>query len=146
MPTTPDQLLINARFQIPISEFEWSYVRSSGPGGQNVNKVNSKVQLTWKPEESPSIPEDLRFRLLSKLEPQLTVDRDLRIDSQLYRDQPRNREDCLEKLKVILVAALHVPKARKKTKPSRASHARRLKEKKHESARKADRKTPRSED
>ncbi|RLS55852.1 MAG: aminoacyl-tRNA hydrolase [Planctomycetota bacterium] len=146
MPTLPDQLSINTRFQLALEELEWSYARSSGPGGQNVNKVNSKVQLTWKPEESNSIPDDLRLRLLTRLEPHLTVDREIRIDSQLFRDQPRNREDCLEKLKALLLAALVVPKVRKKTKPSRASQTRRLNEKKRESTRKQDRRPPRNDE
>lgn len=146
MPSQPDQLSINSRFQLALDELEWNYARSSGPGGQNVNKVNSKVQLTWKPEESNSIPDDLRLRLLTRLEPHLTVDREIRIDSQLFRDQPRNREDCLEKLRTLLLAALVVPKVRKKTKPSRASQTRRLNEKKRESVRKQDRRPPRNDE
>lgn len=146
MSTTPEWLDINARFRIPLSEIEFAVSRSSGPGGQNVNKVNSKVQLRWRPIDSPSIPEDVRFRVLSRLEPQLTNEGDLLVMSQLYRDQPRNREDCLEKLRTIIKASLVVPKARKKTKPSRASNARRLKEKRIGSEKKTQRKNPRMED
>ncbi len=146
MSTGVDWLEINSRFRIPLSEFEFAFVRSSGPGGQNVNKVNSKAQLRWRPIDSQSIPEDLRFRVLSKLQPQLTVDGDLLVVSQLYRDQPRNREDCLEKLKAILQSALVVVKARKKSKPSRASNARRLKAKKIGSEKKMQRRLPSSDD
>jgi len=146
MSTAPDWLEINARFRIPLSELEFAFVRSSGPGGQNVNKVSSKAQLRWRPEDSPSIPEEWRFRVLTKLGPQLTVDGDLLVISQLYRDQPRNKEDCLEKLKAILLESLVIPKVRKKSKPSRASKARRLKDKKLGSAKKLQRRSPSSED
>lgn len=142
MSTTPEWLDINARFRIPLSEIEFAVARSSGPGGQNVNKVNSKVQLRWKPAESPSIPEEVRFRVLTKLEPQLTVEGELLVMSQLYRDQPRNREDCLEKLREIIRASLIVPKVRKKSKPSRASKARRLKDKRLGSEKKTQRRSP----
>lgn len=142
MSTTSEWLDINSRFRIPLSEIEFAVARSSGPGGQNVNKVNSKVQLRWKPAESPSIPEEVRFRVLTKLEPQLTVEGDLLVMSQLYRDQPRNREDCLEKLREIIQASLIVPKVRKKSKPSRAAKARRLKDKRLGSEKKTQRRSP----
>lgn len=146
MSTGVDWLEINSRFRIPLSEFEFAFVRSSGPGGQNVNKVSSKAQLRWRPHDSASIPEDLRYRVLSRLEPQLTVDKDLLVVSQLYRDQPRNREDCLQKLKAILEKTLVVAKTRKKSKPTRASNARRLKAKKLSSEKKSQRRLPTSED
>lgn len=146
MSTSTEQLEISSRFRIPLSEFEFAFVRSSGPGGQNVNKVSSKAQLRWRPLDSASIPEELRFRVLSRLEPQLTVDGDLLVVSQLYRDQPRNREDCLEKLKAILQKTLVVAKVRKKSKPTRASNARRLKAKKLGSEKKSQRRQPSSDD
>ena len=143
MSATPDWLEINDRFRIPLSEIEFAISRSSGPGGQNVNKVNSKVQLRWRPLESAAIPEDVRFRILARLESQLTTDGDLLIASQLYRDQPRNREDCLNKLQKLLQTALIVPKTRKKTKPSRASKVRRVREKRIDGEKKIQRRTPR---
>ena len=146
MPTAPEWLEINSRFRIPLSELEFAFARSSGPGGQNVNKVSSKAQLRWRPGESPSIPEELRFRVLSKLEPKLTVDGDLLVISQRYRDQPRNKEDCLEKLRALVVASLVVAKVRKKLKPSRAAKARRLKDKKIGSAKKEQRRSPSAEE
>lgn len=142
MSTVTEWLEINDRFRIPLSELEFAFARSSGPGGQNVNKVSSKAQLRWRPLDSLSIPEDCRFRVLTKLEPKLTVDGDLLVISQRYRDQPRNKEDCLEKLKAIVVAALVVPKVRKKLKPSRAAKARRLKDKKIGSEKKNQRRSP----
>ncbi len=146
MSTSTELLEINSRFRIPLSEIEFAFVRSSGPGGQNVNKVSSKAQLRWRPHDSAAIPEELRFRVLSKLEPQLTVDGDLLVVSQLYRDQPRNREDCLEKLRAILQKTLIVAKVRKKSKPTRASNARRLKAKKLGSEKKSQRRLPSSDD
>ena len=146
MPAAPEWLEINSRFRIPLSELEFAFARSSGPGGQNVNKVSSKAQLRWRPGDSPSIPEELRFRVLTKLEPQLTVDGDLLVISQKYRDQPRNKEDCLEKLRAIVLASLVVPKVRKKLKPSRAAKARRLKDKKIGSAKKEQRRSPSAEE
>ena len=146
MSSAPEWLEINSQFRIPLSELEFAFARSSGPGGQNVNKVSSKAQLRWRPEDSLSIPEELRFRVLTKLEPRLTVDGDLLVISQLYRDQPRNKDDCLEKLRAIVVASLVVPKARKKSKPSRAAKARRLKEKKIGSAKKDNRRSPGADD
>ena len=146
MSSAPEWLEINSQFRIPLSELEFAFARSSGPGGQNVNKVSSKAQLRWRPGDSLSIPEELRFRVLSKLEPQLTVDGDLLVISQLHRDQPRNKDDCLEKLRAIVVASLVVPKARKKSKPSRAAKARRLKEKKIGSAKKENRRSPGADD
>ncbi len=146
MPPAPEWLEINSRFRIPLSELEFAFARSSGPGGQNVNKVSSKAQLRWRPGDSPSIPEELRFRVLTKLEPKLTVDGDLLVISQKYRDQPRNKEDCLEKLRAIVLASLVVPKVRKKLKPSRAAKARRLKDKKIGSAKKEQRRSPSAEE
>ncbi len=146
MSSAPEWLEINSQFRIPLSELEFAFARSSGPGGQNVNKVSSKAQLRWRPGDSLTIPEELRFRVLTKLEPQLTVDGDLLVISQLYRDQPRNKDDCLEKLRAIVVASLVVPKARKKSKPSRAAKARRLKEKKIGSAKKEQRRSPGADD
>ena len=139
-------LQVSLRLVIPEAELELTYVRSSGPGGQNVNKVNSKAVLRWNLAQSPSVPEDLRERLLAKLAPRLTRDGELLLASDRFRDQGRNREDCLEKLKGILSAALFVPKARKESKPSRSS-IRRVKEaKSRTSAKKKLRGSPRDFD
>ena len=105
---------------ISYSEFELSYVRSSGPGGQNVNKVNSKAVLRWNLHAS-ALPMELRSRLLARLSNQLTVEGEIIIMSDRFRDQTRNREDCYEKFQKLLQAAMEVPKARRKTKPSYSS-------------------------
>jgi ribosome-associated protein len=103
---------------IALAELEFSFVRSSGPGGQNVNKVNSKAVLRWNVPMSPSLSEDVRVRLLDKLSGKLSTEGDLIVSSDAFRDQPQNRDACLEKFKSMLVTALFIPKKRKKTKPS----------------------------
>ncbi len=133
---TESMLTITRSFQIPDSEIELQYVRSSGPGGQNVNKVSSKCQLRWNVLQSPSIPAFHRERLIERLRPRLTRDGDILLSSDTYRDQGRNREECLAKLKSLLVAALHVPKARKETEPTRSSQRKRVQSKRRKSEKK----------
>jgi ribosome-associated protein len=134
-------LIVSPHIRIPISEFEFSYVRSSGPGGQNVNKVNSKAVLRWNLLQSPSLSEEVRNRLLLKLASRLTSDGDLVIMSDRYRDQPRNREDSIEKLRECISAAAEKPKPRKKTKPSYSSTMRVKKAKGKHSEKKSMRKS-----
>jgi ribosome-associated protein len=116
--------------RVPTHEIEFTYARSSGPGGQNVNKVNSKAVLRWNPAASAALHGELRERVLAKLAPQLTLTGDLVISSDRFRDQGRNREDCLQKLHELLAAAAVRPKIRKETKPTRSSQRRRIGEKK----------------
>jgi ribosome-associated protein len=125
---------MNEHIQIPEAELEWSYVRSGGPGGQNVNKVASKAVLRWNVAATAALPPDVKARLLAQQRGRVTAEGDLLITSQRFRDQERNREDCLEKLRAIVAAAAVVPKVRKKKKPTRASKERRLAAKKHRSA------------
>lgn len=115
------------KFTLPYVEFEFTFVRSSGPGGQNVNKVNSKAVLRWKIEDSPSLDVGVRHRLLEKLASRISVDGDLIVMSDRYRDQKQNKDDCIEKLMKLVDDALTVQKARKKTKPTKGSE-RRVKE------------------
>lgn len=114
-------LYITPQIQIDESEFELSYARSSGPGGQNVNKVNSKAVLRWNIYLSRSLRPEIRTYLLSRLGTQISLGGDIVIMSDRFRDQTRNREDCFEKFRVMLAQAAHKPKARKKTKPTRSS-------------------------
>lgn len=125
--------------RIPLDEFEFTYARSSGPGGQNVNKVNSKAVLRWSPTLSPNVPEDVRARFLSRYASKLTTEGELVIHSERYRDQRQNVDDCLEKVREMLAAVARPPKARKKTKPSYGSKLRRLDGKKRDSAKKQNR-------
>jgi ribosome-associated protein len=130
-------LEISERLRIPEDEFTWTFVRSGGPGGQNVNKVASKAVLRWNVVASPSLPDDIKLRLQQQQRQRITGEGDLLLTSQRYRDQERNRLDCLEKLAAMIRAAATVPKMRRKTKPSRGAHERRLAAKKKRSALKA---------
>ena len=136
---------VNESIQIPEGEFEWSFVRSSGPGGQNVNKVASKAVLRWNVTTSPSLPDDVRGRLQAQQRWKMTVEGDLILTSQRYRDQERNKQDCLDKLRDFVLRAAIVPKVRKKVRPTRASKERRLDAKRHRSSTKSARRKPTAE-
>ena len=137
-----DRLVVKEGLAIPLSEFEFTFMRSSGPGGQNVNKVNSKARLRWPVKDSPSLDEAVKRRFLAKNARRLTSEGELIITSQRYRDQPKNVADCLEKLRELLLEAASPPKRRRRTKPSRASKERRLKGKRERSERKERRRPP----
>ena len=108
----PGFIDINSDLFISASEVEFTYARSSGPGGQNVNKVNSKAILRWNLLNSPSLNEEYRTTLLGKLSGKLNQEGDLLISSDVYRDQIRNREECLLRFKNVIAAALLKPKKR----------------------------------
>jgi ribosome-associated protein len=124
---------------IPETEFDWSYARSGGPGGQNVNKVSSKAVLRWGVVRSPSLPDHVKNRFIALNRRRVTTEGDLVLASQRYRDQERNRQDCLEKLAELVRQAATLPKPRRATRPTRGSKKRRLAAKKHRSALKASR-------
>lgn len=132
-------LIVTPRLRIPLAEFEFRFTRSSGPGGQNVNKVNSKAQLRWPVLASPSLPDAVRERFRSRFGTRISADGDLLIASQRYRDQARNVDDCLEKLRAMLAAVAAPPLRRKRTRPSRASIERRLGDKRRRSEKKQSR-------
>ncbi|HTI95001.1 MAG TPA: alternative ribosome rescue aminoacyl-tRNA hydrolase ArfB [Rudaea sp.] len=123
-------LEVTATLRIPDSELSESFVRASGPGGQNVNKVASAVELRFDVAHSPSLPEPLRARLLARRDRRLTADGMLVIQASRFRDQAKNREDARTRLAEIVRASLHVPKKRVATKPTRASKERRITAKK----------------
>lgn len=127
-------LVINDRLSINDAEFEWRFARSGGPGGQNVNKVASKATLIWPLTQSAQVPEDVKRRLARQHPSYFTSEGVLQVTSQRHRDQERNRTDCLDKLRAMLIHALHVPRVRKKTKPTRGSQRERLRVKKHRAA------------
>lgn len=134
-------LIITPQLQIPLREFEFTFVRSSGPGGQNVNKVNTKALLRWPVINSPSLPEPVRRRLLAKCRRQVTAEGDLLIVSQRFRDAGRNVSDCLEKLRVLLVEAATPPRPRRPTRPTKSSVRRRIENKRRLSQKKQHRRS-----
>jgi ribosome-associated protein len=127
-------LEINARIGIADAELEWTFVRSGGPGGQNVNKVASKAVLRWHLATSSSVPDDVKMRLATLQRRRITNEGDLLVTSQRYRDQGKNIDDCLEKLREMVLQATVVPKARKVSRPTRGAREARLREKRHRSA------------
>jgi len=139
---TPKMLRAGPDIQIPLDELHFTFVRSAGPGGQNVNKVASKAVLRWAVAASPSLSNAVRARFLVRYSSRLTITGELVITSQLYRDQSRNRADCLEKLQQMLAAVAAAPRRRKKTRPSRGSVERRLETKQRQSRRKNARRAP----
>lgn len=129
-------LQIGANIRIAWSDLDITYSRSSGPGGQNVNKVNSKVQIQWNPSR---LPDAVRERFLAKFGSRIQTDGELLIASQKFRDQHRNLEDCLSKLREMIQSVLIAPRVRRPTKPTRGSIERRIEAKKQQSQRKSSR-------
>lgn len=121
---------------IPEDELRFEFARSSGPGGQNVNKVNSKAILRWNPSVSPALTEPVRARLLVLARTRITLEGDLMITSQRFRDQAKNIADCLEKLREILAKAVVPPVPRRASKPSKAAKRRRVDDKRRQSTKK----------
>lgn len=119
--------------RIPAEAIDWQFARSSGPGGQHVNRTSSKAMLRFDVARSPHLPDDVRRRIIARRSG-VTADGMLVITSQRHRDQPRNVADCLEKLAAIVAAALVVPKRRRPTRTPRAAVARRLDTKRRRSA------------
>jgi ribosome-associated protein len=132
---------VNDHLSIPLTEFEWTYARSGGPGGQNVNKVASKAQLRWLMAANTTIPEPVKARLRDAHPSRMTTDGDFLVMSQESRDQEQNKESCLEKLAEFVRRAAVVPKVRRKTKPTKGSQRRRLEGKKHAAERRNNRRS-----
>ncbi len=123
-------LRINSRLSIPLEEIEISFTRSSGPGGQHVNKTSTQAELSFDLEHSPSIEETDRAWLLTRLGTRIDSSGRLRVTSQNYRSQLRNKEAALEKLAALIAGAMERPKTRKRTKPTRTAKETRLQSKK----------------
>jgi ribosome-associated protein len=135
-------LVVNERVRIPEHELSWSFARAGGPGGQNVNKVESKAILRWDVPRSAALPDDVKQRLALQQKRFFTQDGGMIITSQRYRDQERNRGDCLDKLRALILQALTVPRKRRPTRPSRGSKLARLENKTRRSAVNRERRRP----
>jgi ribosome-associated protein len=131
--------------QIEKNEVSFTYARGGGPGGQNVNKVASKAILRWNVRTSPSISDDVRQRFLTTFSSRVTVDGEVVIHANEFRDQPRNTAECLRRLQQMLDAVEFPPKPRIETEPTEGSKARRVDSKKRESAKKQNRRMSRAD-
>jgi len=140
-----EPLVVSPALTIPADELRWTSVRSSGPGGQNVNKVSSKVELRFDFERSRVLRDDTKARLRALAASRLDSEGQILIVSQATRDRQRNLEDARAKLGEIVPLACIRPKRRRATRPSFGATQSRLREKRHQSARKRDRHRPESE-
>jgi ribosome-associated protein len=144
MPGAPpvaagNQLEVNGSLSIPRSELDVRVSRSSGAGGQHVNKTSSRVEIFWNIPASRALTDEQRNRLLEKLASRLTTEGSIRIVASDMRSQTRNRELAEERLAETLRRALIVPKKRKPTRPTRAAKEARLESKKRQSQKKVER-------
>jgi ribosome-associated protein len=139
-------LRITDHLSIPDDELVERFVRSAGPGGQNVNKVATAVELRFDVAGSPSLPEPIRQRLLARRDRRLTDDGVLVLNAQRFRSQDRNREDARARLVAFIESGLSAPKPRLATRPTRASKVRRLEGKRVRADVKRQRRSPTGDD
>jgi ribosome-associated protein len=126
-------ILITPSIAIDEKEIAFDFIRSSGPGGQNVNKVATAVQLRFDVKQSPNLTQDVRKRLVSLAGRRITQEGVLVIEAKRFRTREQNRQDALDRLVALIRKAVQKPKPRKKTKPTRASKERLLAAKRHRS-------------
>jgi ribosome-associated protein len=138
-PSDEKLLFVNASLSIPRSELDFRASRSSGAGGQHVNKTSSRIEVFWNPLSSRALTQEQRDRLRHKLAGRIAADGSIRVVASDMRSQSRNRELAEERLADLVRAALVVPRKRRPTKPSRAAKEARLEEKKRLSHKKRER-------
>ncbi len=124
---------MNPREMIHPDEIRFEFIRSSGPGGQNVNKVASAVQLRFDVRNSQSIPQDVRERLLRLAGKRVNSSGEIIIEAKRFRTQQRNREDAMQRLMQLVETASIRPKVRHRSRPTKASELKRLQQKKRRS-------------
>lgn len=139
--STPLQthIVINTYLSIPLTELTFRFTKSGGPGGQHVNKTETKVIVTFDVAQSPCLSDYVRTRLLERLAHRLDKNGVLQLSSQGSRSQKKNKEEVIARLRTLLSGALTVQKKRRPTKPSRRAKERRLDAKKKQGQRKKDR-------
>jgi ribosome-associated protein len=141
-PAPSNALQVSPELTIPRGELNTKATRSSGAGGQHVNKTSSRIELTWNVRQSGSLTDDQRSVIISRLRSRLTASGDLRVVASTTRSQYRNREIAEQRLAKIIADALLPVKKRRATKPTRASRQARLDEKKKHSSKKRERRAP----
>ena len=132
-------LPIDAQITIAADELATSFARSAGPGGQNVNKLNTKAVLRWRVASSESVPPAVRARFLARYGNRVNREGELVLSSDQYREQGRNLEACRERLRAMVLAVATPPRRRIKTRPSRAAVERRIEAKQRQAEKKRNR-------
>lgn len=127
---------VGSKISISENELKWRFVRASGPGGQKVNKTSSAVQLQYNVLHSPSLPDEVKVRLLRLAGQRLSSKGVVIIEARRFRSQERNRQDALDRLERLITRALERPKIRKATRPSATAKRRRLDAKRKRSEKK----------
>lgn len=123
-------LVVNNKISIDENEINFSFVRASGPGGQNVNKVATSVQLKFNVNESNSLSDEVKSLILKRSKSKLTKNNEILIEAKRFRTQEKNKQDAIERLKIFLLKAAKVKKKRKKTMPTTSSVEKRIETKK----------------
>lgn len=136
-------LAVRGSIVIPADELEAHATRAGGPGGQHVNTSSTRVEVIWRLSSSRVVTDDERARITRRLASRINADGNVRVAASDTRSQLRNRTLAEQRLATLVAGALHVPRPRKKTRPTRASMERRLSDKRRRSERKRDRRTPR---
>ncbi len=126
---SPNRINLTQEISLDENELEFRYMRASGPGGQNVNKLDSAAQLRFDVVHSPSLPDYVRIQLVQLAHNRITADGILVIEAKRFRTQEQNRKDALDRLVNLIRRAAEPPKVRKKTRPTKAAMRRRLEEK-----------------
>jgi ribosome-associated protein len=139
---TAGELRVSSRIAVPLRELSWSSASSGGPGGQNVNRVRSKIALRWDFARSAALPPDVQERLRRRYPRRISAAGELSIASQRYRSAQRNAQDCLDKLRELLLSVARPPAPRRLTAVPRGSRERRLQDKQRRSRTKRERSGP----